>query len=100
MFDKIANEAARTIPPRENGGNCDIKNLSLGSRLFLPVFVPGANLSVGDLHFSEGDGEITLCGAIEMAGWIDLKVSIIKNGVAEYSVKVLLYSILLENCLC
>lgn len=85
--NRIAAEAARTIPPREHGGNCDIKNLTIGSRLYLPVYVPGANLSVGDLHFCQGDGEISFCGAIEMAGWIDLKVSLIKNGVNKYKQK-------------
>src|SRR6516225_8388634 len=65
-FDRVASEAARTAPPRENGGNQDIKNLTAGSRVFYPVFVPGAKLSFGDLHFSQGDGEITFCGAIEM----------------------------------
>jgi formamidase len=59
----VAAEAARTAPPRENGGNQDIKNLTKGTRVFYPVFVDGANLSVGDLHFSQGDGEITFCGA-------------------------------------
>ena len=44
----------------------------------------GAKLSLGDLHFSQGDGEITFCGAIEMAGWIDLHVDLIKGGVAKY----------------
>ncbi len=83
-WDRIANEAARTVPPRENGGNCDIKNLSRGSRIYLPVFVKGANLSVGDLHFSQGDGEITFCGGIEMAGFIDLHVDLIKDGVGKY----------------
>src|SRR5690606_39397872 len=56
-YDRVAAEAARTAPPRENGGNMDIKNLTKGSRVFYPVFVPGAKLSVGDLHFSQGDGE-------------------------------------------
>jgi formamidase len=63
-FRRVASEAARTAPPRENGGNQDIKNLSKGTRVFYPVFVDGANLSMGDLHFSQGDGEITFCGAI------------------------------------
>lgn len=36
----------------EHGGNCDIKNLSRGSKVFLPVHVKGAKFSVGDLHFS------------------------------------------------
>ena len=57
----------RTIPPREIGGNLDIRQLVAGSRLYLPVDVPGALLSIGDLHFAQGDGEV--CGtAIEVAG--------------------------------
>ncbi|MEU3166106.1 formamidase [Streptosporangium sp. NPDC006930] len=85
-FDRIAAEAARTAPPRENGGNQDIKNLTRGSRVFYPVYVSGANLSVGDLHFSQGDGEITFCGAIEMGGFIDLRVDVIKEGMRTYRV--------------
>jgi formamidase len=81
-----AREAARTVPPRENGGNQDIKNLSIGSRIFLPVFTEGGLLSVGDLHFSQGDGEITFCGAIEMGGYVDLHVDLIKDGMAKYGV--------------
>jgi formamidase len=84
--EEAAQEAARTIPPRENAGNCDIKNLGRGSRVYIPVFVEGANLITGDLHFSQGDGEITFCGAIEMAGYIDLKVDLIKNGVEKMGV--------------
>ncbi|WP_020494948.1 formamidase [Sciscionella marina] len=84
--DRVASEAARTAPPRENGGNQDIKNLTRGSRVFYPVFVDGANLSVGDLHFSQGDGEITFCGAIEMGGFIDLHVDIIPGGMQTYGV--------------
>ncbi len=38
---------------RENGGNCDIKNLSRGCKVYFPVFVEGANLSMGDMHFSQ-----------------------------------------------
>jgi formamidase len=41
---------------------------------------------MGDIHFSQGDGEITFCGAIEMAGWLDLRVSLIKGGVAKYGI--------------
>ena len=80
---KAADEAARTIPPREHGGNCDIKNISRGSRIYFPVYVKGAKLSMGDYHFSQGDGEITFCGAIEMAGWIHLHVDLIKGGVGR-----------------
>ncbi|MFF2243448.1 formamidase [Arthrobacter sp. NPDC058130] len=85
-FDRVAAEAARTAPPRENGGNQDIKNMSKGTRIFYPVFVDGANLSMGDLHFSQGDGEITFCGAIEMGGFLDLRVELIKGGMETYGV--------------
>lgn len=83
--DKIHREGCRTIPGREHGGNCDIKNLSRGSRCFFPVFVEGAGLSLGDLHFSQGDGELSFCGAIEMAGITTLKVDIIKGGVEKFA---------------
>ncbi len=84
--DKVMREGARTVPGRENGGNCDIKNLTRGSRAYFPVFVKGGNLSMGDIHFSQGDGEISFCGGIEMAGWIDIKVNIIKDGMKKYGV--------------
>jgi formamidase len=83
-FDRVASEGARTVPPREHGGNCDIKNLSKGSRIYFPVYIKGGKLSMGDIHFSQGDGEISFCGAIEMAGYLDLHVDIIKGGVAKY----------------
>jgi len=85
-FDRVAAEAARTAPPRENGGNQDIKNLTKGSRVFYPVFVDDAKLSMGDLHFSQGDGEITFCGAIEMGGFMDLHVDLVKGGMQTYGV--------------
>ncbi len=85
--DQAAGEAARTVPPREHGGNCDIKDLSRGSKVYFPVYVKGAGLSVGDLHFSQGDGEITFCGAIEMAGWVHLRVELIKGGMEKYGIK-------------
>ncbi|MEQ8493657.1 MAG: acetamidase/formamidase family protein, partial [Gammaproteobacteria bacterium] len=71
---------------REHGGNCDIKNLSRGSTVYFPVYVKGAGLSMGDIHFSQGDGEITFCGAIEMAGYLDIRVNLIKGGMAKYGV--------------
>jgi len=91
LTEKLAPTAARTVPPREHGGNCDIKNLSRGSRVFFPVYVAGAKLSMGDIHFSQGDGEISFCGAIEMAGAITLKTTIIRNGIAMYGIRNPLY---------
>ena len=63
--EPIASTALRTIPPRETGGNFDIKQLVAGTTLYLPVYVEGALFSTGDAHFAQGDGES--CGtAIEM----------------------------------
>ena len=83
---EAAKEAARTVPPREHGGNCDIKDLTRGSKVYFPVYVDEGGLSMGDIHFSQGDGEITFCGAIEMAGYLDIRVSLIKQGVQKYGV--------------
>ena len=85
MSPKLINPFPQGRP--EQGGNCDIKNLSRGSRVYLPVHVPGAKFSVGDLHFSQGDGEVSFCGAIEMAGVITVKCSVIKNGMAKLDMK-------------
>jgi formamidase len=75
--EPYASQALRTIPPRENGGNLDVAQVREGSRLLLPVHVPGAMLSVGDLHFAQGEGEV--CGtAIEIAGTVTLEVSLRK----------------------
>ncbi|KAH9930082.1 Acetamidase/Formamidase [Fomitopsis serialis] len=85
--ERIYTEGARTIPGREHGGNCDIKNLSKGSRCYFPVFVEGANLSVGDLHFSQGD--MSFCGAIEMVRCRHHHSAndIIKGGVEKFAMK-------------
>jgi formamidase len=68
----------RTIPPRELGGNLDVPQLVAGSRLLLPVDVPGALFSVGDLHFAQGEGEV--CGTgIEVAGEVTVRFGLRKR---------------------
>lgn len=62
----VATAGLRTIPPRENGGNFDVKQLTKGAKLFLPVAVEGALFSTGDAHFAQGDGEVCLT-AVEMS---------------------------------
>jgi acetamidase/formamidase len=48
-----------TAPPRPCGGNIDCKELTAGTRLFLPVSVPEALFSIGDGHAAQGDGEVS-----------------------------------------
>ena len=74
-FPPAAAEGARTIPPRETGGNMDVRQLVAGTKLWLPVDVPGAQFSIGDLHFAQGDGEV--CGtAIEVAGRVTVRFAV------------------------
>lgn len=63
--EPIASTGLRTMPPRENGGNADIRQLTRGSRLQLPVGVDGALFSLGDAHYAQGDSECCIT-AIEM----------------------------------
>ncbi len=76
-----AADGLRTYPPRENGGNIDIRDLVAGSRLLLPVHAPGALLSIGDLHFAQGDGEVCI-SAIETGGTATVRVGPAPRGLA------------------
>jgi acetamidase/formamidase len=51
-----------TTPPRRVGGNLDIKHLTAGSTLYLPIEVAGAMFSIGDCHGAQGDGEVCVTG--------------------------------------
>jgi formamidase len=68
----------RTLPPRENGGNFDVKQLTKGSKLFLPVFQEGALFSTGDGHFAQGDGEVCVT-AVEMGATAVVRFKIHKG---------------------
>jgi len=52
----------RTRPPGNFGGNMDVRELSSGSKLYLPVFNAGALFSAGDAHAAQGDGEVCING--------------------------------------
>jgi acetamidase/formamidase len=66
------------VPPRRVGGNLDIRDLSAGTVLYLPVEVPGALFSVGDTHAAQGDGEV--CGtAIESAMKAVITLDVVKG---------------------
>ena len=54
--------AHSTVPPRNVGGNLDVKHLTAGSTLYLPVEVTGALFSIGDCHAAQGDGEVCITG--------------------------------------
>jgi acetamidase/formamidase len=71
------------VPPRRVGGNMDVRDLAQGTRLFLPVEVAGALLSVGDTHAAQGDGEV--CGtAIESPMRVALQFDLLKRTPLAY----------------
>jgi acetamidase/formamidase len=66
------------VPPRRMGGNMDIRDLSAGTELYLPVEVKGGLFSVGDTHATQGDGEV--CGtAIESPCSVVARFDLIKG---------------------
>jgi acetamidase/formamidase len=67
--------AHSTMPPRKNGGNMDIKQLTVGTRVLLPVWVEGALVSVGDGHGAQGDGEVCVT-AVEMMARVTLRIGL------------------------
>ena len=67
-----------TIPPYRTGGNMDIRDLTIGVDLYLPVEVEGALFGIGDPHAAQGDGEV--CGtAIETLAHVTVKLDLVKD---------------------
>ena len=82
----VATEGLRTIPPRENCGNVDAKQLTKGSRLLIPVNVDGALYSAGDGHFAQGDAECCIT-AIEMGATAVVRFKIHEGEAARHNIK-------------
>jgi len=68
-------DCLRTIPPRENGGNMDVQQMQIGTTILFPCFVDGCGLFVGDVHYAQGDGEVSGT-AIEMGAKVTLVTEI------------------------
>jgi len=66
------------VPPRRVGGNMDIRDMAMGTELYLPVEVAGGLFSLGDTHAAQGDGEV--CGtAIESPMDVTVKLDLVKG---------------------
>lgn len=68
----------RTRAPGPFGGNLDVRHLTAGTTLYLPVFTPGANLLAGDCHAAQGDGEVCING-MEAPMRVSLQINLIKQ---------------------
>jgi formamidase len=75
-------QCLRTIPPRENGGNMDVQQMQVGTTLLLPCFVDGCGLFVGDVHYAQGDGEVSGT-AIEMGAVVTVRTEILEDRGSE-----------------
>ena len=73
-----ASECLRTIPPREHGGNMDIRYITTGTTVYLPCFIDGCGLAVGDFHYAQGDGEVAGT-AIEMGGRMTVTARVVED---------------------
>lgn len=71
-------EAVSTMTPKDHGGNMDCTKIEEGSILYLPVFVEGGLLSVGDFHAIMGEGEVANCG-VEIEGTAVLQVEVLRD---------------------
>jgi len=67
-----------TAPPRRNGGNMDVKQLTAGTTLYLPVWVAGALFSIGDGHGAQGDGEVCIT-AVEMNATVTARFGLVPD---------------------
>ena len=68
----------RTRAPGPFGGNMDVRHLTAGTTLYLPVFVPGGNLLAGDCHAAQGDGEVCING-MEAPMSVTFTINVIKS---------------------
>lgn len=71
-------EAIPCGTPGPHGGNLDTRLIREGAVVYLPVYVPGAGLALGDLHALMGDGEIVVCG-LEVPGEVTVTVDLVKG---------------------
>jgi amidase len=79
MIGEIATAPGAVMPnPGCHGGNMDLPEVSIGSKLFMPVYVPGALLHVGDAHAAQGEAELSGV-AIEMPAECTLAVDLIRS---------------------
>ena len=67
-----------TAFPGTHGGNMDNRYVTTGATVYLPIQVPGALLSIGDVHASMGDGEITMIG-LEICAEVTVRIHVLKN---------------------
>ncbi|ELZ26422.1 Formamidase [Halogeometricum pallidum JCM 14848] len=67
-----------TLPPYDTGGNMDVKHMTKGSTVYLPVEVEGGLFSTADCHAAQGDGEVCVTG-IEAPMYVTARFDVLKD---------------------
>lgn len=75
-----------SIPPSSFGGNLDLKDLTIGSSLYLPIQLAGGMFFMGDPHFNQGDGEVALT-ALEASLRTTVRLTLLKAGDPNIPIK-------------
>ena len=78
-------DAVPCVSPGPHGGNMDTADIIAGNKLYLPVFIPGAYLALGDLHAVMGDGEVGGTG-VEIRGEVTIKINVLKDIVLTHPI--------------
>merc|ERR1719316_2158024 len=73
-----SHDFVNSIPPMPNGGNLDDRRIGKGTKMYYPVKVAGALLSMGDAHMAQGDSELDGTG-IETSITGTFKITLIKK---------------------
>lgn len=77
---------SKSVPPYSTGGNIDTKHITAGTRIILPIAVPGALVSLGDGHALQGDGEV--CGsAIETPVKVRVRLNLLPSSSLPYTIR-------------
>jgi amidase len=74
----LPDRAISTAHPGPHGGNMDFNDVTVGTIAYLPVWVPGANFGVGDVHATMGDSEVS-GAAVEISGEVTLRFELLKG---------------------
>jgi len=73
-----------SVPPGRYAGNMDIRDMTEGTALYVPVFVKGALLWTGDSHAAQGNGEVNLTALETAYKEMNVTVDVIKNMPLEW----------------
>ena len=83
-FFGVTNGVYSSVPPGPHAGNTDLRELTEGSRIFIPVWQPGGRIYTGDSHALQSDGEVDLTALETAMEELRIRVLLHKNVVSRW----------------